>query len=312
MITVPGSVFDSSVSAARALKAMDWAQLHFSLQWIYRGQVAPDGRGRFPGCCGISAWYILRGEGIVRHDGLEKRARRGDWLFPARGVHERDFSPDAEILSLRFYIEWPDGQPLFHLRGGAVIPGTKYPALLRRARELERAAGQGGRKSYSTIGFMNETLSFPAYLDVGGALLQWSKTLYHAFTSEGIHPSLERFEDERLVRALRLLDHWPLHEAFSQRRLVEQTGISRAQLDRLFTLKLGQTAHQYFNRRRLRHAERLVRLKDQPIKEVAFDVGFRHVSSFSAWFKQNTGVKPNERRETAADGSDRLKRARRR
>ena len=94
-----------------------------------------------------------------------------------------------------------------------------------------------------------------------------------------------------------MLDGWPLHRAFSQSELVQQAGVSRAQLDRLFTAKLGQTPHQYFDRRRLRHAERSLQLPDRPIKEVAFDLGFRHVSSFSAWFKQKTGVNPNARRE---------------
>jgi len=289
------------------LKVRDWRQLHFSIQWIYRGKVSDQGRGHFSGSCGLSAWYIQRGEGLVRHGEVEKRARKGDWLFPNRGTHFRDFSKDAEILSLRFYIEWPDGQPLFHLRESVCFPGTKYPDLLRRAKAMERVVYKNGRRSYSSSGFMDEKLSFPDYLDVQDVLLQWSKALYHAFTSEGAGPSLERFEDERVVRALRVLDGWPLHRAFSQRQLVEQVGVSRAQLDRLFTAKLGHTACQYFDRRRLRHAQRSVMLADHPIKEVAFDVGFRHVSSFSAWFKQNTGVNPNERRETLPSFSKRRK-----
>lgn len=278
---------------------MDWGQLHFSVQWVYRGKVPAEGRGQFSGACGLSAWYVLRGTGFVQHGDVRNHARKGDWLFPNRGPHFRDFSRDAEILSLRFHIEWPDGQSLFSLKESVVIPGSKYPGFLRAAKALERAVCQGQRRGHAPDGFLNEKLSFSAYLDVGGTLLQWSKALYQVFISEGIKPSLERFEDERVVRALRVLDAWPLHQAFSQRRLVEQAGLSRAQLDRLFSAKLGQTAHQYFNRRRLRHAERLIRLPDQPIKEVAFDVGFRHVSSFSAWFKQNTGVNPNVRRETA-------------
>ncbi len=281
------------------LRAMDWGQLHFSVHWVYRGQVPAEGRGQFSGACGLSAWCLLRGTGHVRQGDIQTTARKGDWLFPNRGPHCRDFSPDAEILSLRFHIEWPDGQSLFPLQDSIVIAGSKYPGFLRAAKALERAVYQGQRRDYSLDGFMNERLTFSAYLDFGGTLLQWSKALYEVLIAEGVKPSLERFEDDRLVRALRVLDAWPLHQAFSQSRLVEQASLSRAQLDRLFTAKLGQTAHQYFNRRRLSHAERLIRLPDQPIKEVAFDVGFRHVSSFSAWFKQNTGVNPNNRRESA-------------
>jgi len=292
------------------LKVMDWGQLHFSIQWVYRGKVSDHGRGHFPGGCGVAAWYILRGEGLVRHGDCEKRAPKGNWLFPNRGEHYRDFSKDAEILSLRFYIEWPDGQPLFPHRESILIPGAKYPDLLRQAKAVERVVYQSGRRNYSSNEFMNERLSFPDYLDVEIAFLQWCKAMCHALVSEGIKPSLERFEDERVVRALRVLDGWPLHTTFSQSQLVQQSGISRAQLDRLFTAKLGQTAHQYFNRRRLRHAERSVQIPERSIKEVAFELGFHHVSNFSTWFKQKTGVNPNERRETAPSFPNRLMKTR--
>ena len=280
--------------ADQELNVKDWSQLHISIQWVYRGAVSDQGRGHFPGGCGVTAWYLLRGEGWVRHDDCERRARVGDWLFPNTGAHYRNFSTDAEILSLRCYIEWPDGQPFFPLRESICIPGAQYPDLLRRARVMERVVNKSGKQSYSSNRFMHERLGFSAYLDIEVALFHWSKALYHAFISEGVSPSLERFEDERVARILRVLDGWPLHMTFSQKQLVQQVGISRAQLDRLLTAKLGQTAHHYFDRRRLHYAER--KLATQPTKEVAFDLGFRHVSSFSAWFKRKTGANPNERR----------------
>jgi len=133
---------------------------------------------------------------------------------------------------------------------------------------------------------------------VTGALLQWAKALYDALIAEGIKPSLERFEDSRVVRALRVLDSWPFHQSFSLSELVKNTGVSQAQLNRLFITRLGLTPHQYFERRRLRHADRNVLLPYLSIKEVALDLGFRHVSNFSAWFKQSMGMNPNERRDT--------------
>jgi AraC-like DNA-binding protein len=309
-IEAPKTKLETTATASGCeLKVMDWGQLHFSIQWVHRGEVPESGRGHFQGNCGFAAWYILNGEGLVRQGAVEKRACKGDWLFPNMGPHFRDFSTQTRIISLRYYIEWPDGQPLFRLSEPLLLPGAKYPELLRRAREMERVIGKNGRRN-SGGGFRDEKLGFASYLDVQGSLVQWSKALYQALTSEGIKPGMERFEDERVVRALRALDNWPLHRAFSQSQLVEQVGLSRAQLDRLFAAKLGQTAHQYFNRRRLRHAERQVQIPDQPIKEVAFDVGFRHVSSFSAWFKQNTGVNPHERREGTASFPNRLLRMR--
>ena len=291
------------MSSACELNVMDWRQLQIAIQWIYRGTVSDQGRGHFSAPCGIAAWYLLRGEGLVRYDGGEIRGRKGDWLFPNMGPHYKDFSKYAEILSLRFHLEWPDGQPLFQNREGLVIPGIRYPHLLRQAETMERVISKGGRQIHSNVEFMDRRFGLSVYLDIETSLLQWSKNLYHAFTAEGVKPSLERFADDRVARALRVLDGWPLHRTFSQSQLIEQAGISRAQLDRLFTANLGQTPHQYFDRRRLRNAERSVQLLNRPIKEVAFDLGFRHVSSFSAWFKQKTGANPSARRTNTPSSS---------
>jgi len=285
-------------SAHRGLTAMERRQLQMSLQWVYRGKVPDEGRGHFQGNCGGSAWYILQGEGVVRHDGREFRAKKGHWLFANMGPHYRDFTRNTEIISVRYYLEWPDGQPLFFHQTGLVIPGMRHPRLLRTAKAMERIVYICGRRIFTNIGFMNERLTFPAYIDVTGALLQWAKALYDALPSEGIKPSLERFEDSRVVRALLVLDVWPLHQAFSMDQLAKKTAISRVQLDRLFIAKLNMTPHQYFEKRRLRHADRNVLHPALSIKEVALDVGFSHVSSFSAWFKQNMGMNPNERRDT--------------
>lgn len=289
-----------TMASAAGLRVHEWGQLHVSLQWVYRGKVPEGGRGDFSGICGGAAWYILRGEAWLRHRGAETRARAGEWLFPLVEPHYRSFSRDAEIISLRFYMEWPDGQPLFTMRESKVIRGSSHPELLRTARTLERAVYKSAGRNLTNIDFMHKRIDFSSYAGVAAALLQWSRAMYDALTAEGIKPNVERFEDERVVRALQVLDGWPLHQAFSLGQLLQITGISRAQLDRLFTLKLGLTARQYFERRRLRHAERSVQRAEHSIKEVAFDVGFRHVSSFSAWFKQNTGVNPNVRREASA------------
>jgi AraC-like DNA-binding protein len=282
-----------AMTAQTGLRMFEWGDLHHSLQWIYRGPVAKGGRGFFRGGCGSAAWYLLAGEAVLRHDGHECRARKGDWLFPNAGPHERDFSADARILSLRFYIEWPNGQPLFDLGRATVLKGADHPDLRRRAEALEQVVYQRGKRNYADIEFMRERVDYPAYAEIGEALLAWSRALYRAHEAGGIGLNLERFQDERVVRALRVLDGWPLQRAFAMKSFMRATGSSRAQLDRLFTLGLGQTSRQYFDRRRLRHAERNLALPDRSIKEVSFAVGFQHVSSFSAWFKRNTGVYPN-------------------
>ena len=294
------------------LTVMDWGQLHIFIQWIYRGRVSPEGRGHFAGGSGMAALYILKGQGLMLDGDHERRGGKGDWFFPNMVTsHYQDFSRDAETLSLRFYLEWPDGQPLFRYSHSLHIPGKKYPELLLKAKALERAAYSCSQRNYRGIEFMNAKLNLPSYLAIEFPLLQWTNALYQAFASEGLKPSLERFEDKRVAQALRVLDSWPLDVPFSLDQLQQKVGVSRTQLDQLFTRKLGVTAHQYFDRKRLIHAERMLRLPDRRIKEIAMELGFHHVSNFSAWFKEKTDVSPNVRKANAADLRKRINLSRR-
>jgi AraC-like DNA-binding protein len=81
-------------------------------------------------------------------------------------------------------------------------------------------------------------------------------------------------------------------------RSLSLVGISRAlavndkYLTRLFTRVVGQHMHEYIVSLRVHHACRLLLSCDRPIKEIAFESGFRSPDRFRRAFRGNVGVAP--------------------
>jgi AraC-like DNA-binding protein len=95
--------------------------------------------------------------------------------------------------------------------------------------------------------------------------------------------------DDYNLRQLRQLA-W--ESAYDASLLSKQLKISRRQLERS-TLKLfGLSPQNWLNEERLAKAAGLLR-KHRLVKYVAFQLGFKQVSHFSAQFKQYYGLSPN-------------------
>ena len=76
--------------------------------------------------------------------------------------------------------------------------------------------------------------------------------------------------------------------------------MSAGKLQSLFHYYTGITVKDYRDRVRIEKAIRLLRETDLPLFAIAKEVGFRNSSSFSVFFKNNTGKTPGEIRTAAA------------
>jgi AraC family transcriptional regulator len=81
-----------------------------------------------------------------------------------------------------------------------------------------------------------------------------------------------------------------------------RAGLSPFHFLRLFSRVLGVSPHQYLVRSRLRHAARLLSSGDQPVTDVALDVGFADLSNFVRSFHRAAGVPPGAFRRIARTG----------
>jgi AraC-like DNA-binding protein len=79
--------------------------------------------------------------------------------------------------------------------------------------------------------------------------------------------------------------------------LARRCGLSRAQLARLFRDQLGTSPMAYLAELRARHASRLLRLTELPIKRIAHEVGHADQRYFSSWFRRQTGQTPRAHRK---------------
>lgn len=83
------------------------------------------------------------------------------------------------------------------------------------------------------------------------------------------------------------------------RTAAQIAGLSSYHFLRVFAAVLGVTPHQYLVRARLRNAARLLVEGEQPITDVAFDVGFNDVSNFVRTFGRAAGASPRAFRHAA-------------
>ncbi|WP_201490167.1 helix-turn-helix transcriptional regulator, partial [Escherichia coli] len=107
--------------------------------------------------------------------------------------------------------------------------------------------------------------------------------------------------DTRILRALGAIHsepekNWQLNE------LAEIAGMSRASFARKFNESTGTTPLSYLTHWRMQIASRALRLSREPIKQIAFRLGYAAESTFSTVFKRVYGVSPKAHRMQYHEG----------
>ncbi|WP_349663187.1 helix-turn-helix domain-containing protein [Cellulophaga lytica] len=74
----------------------------------------------------------------------------------------------------------------------------------------------------------------------------------------------------------------------------KELGITEKRLNQILTEKLNLTAKQIIQQRQITEAKRQLVKSEITIKELAFELGFESLSSFSRFFKKHTGVSPSK------------------
>jgi AraC-like DNA-binding protein len=76
--------------------------------------------------------------------------------------------------------------------------------------------------------------------------------------------------------------------------LCEYLQVSAATLNRLFRMHLRESVASYHTRLRMERAEQLLKSDGIAVKEVAYELGYRHPNDFSRAFKRFTGRNPSQ------------------
>ncbi len=289
----------------------DWLALRTNLLWIYEGLVPASGRGGKADVVtqGIEStstvmaldysavWLILRGTAKVSQEGRTLTAKAGQWILPWAGIREQQFSPDAELLSVRFQAHWPDGRPLVDQGLGLVFPRARFPALEAAARMLlARTSTHAPAADARLLGSVDFSLT--DFFEVKIALLTFVNEFFSALVGCGLNPSRLGARDERVLQALSHLDMQPLTTKFREQDLAREVGLGLSQFVRLFRAEMGVTPKKYLDMRRRDTCRRMLIASSIPMKQISLELGFSHPPDFSAWFKKVHGVSPKAFRDT--------------
>jgi len=104
---------------------------------------------------------------------------------------------------------------------------------------------------------------------------------------------------QRLVRQAMVFVHDHYTEQISRVNIANHVNISEDYLTFCFRKELGITPIKYLRRHRIKQAKILLKASQISITEIAFSVGFSDSSYFSRIFHQETGVSPEEFRQTS-------------
>lgn len=239
----------------------------------------------------VIGWLVRRGEVAVKAAGRTAVARKGDWIFPGRREGRQKIRPGTVILSLRFFAEWPTGAPLFEQGEMLVFPAAADRRLTKAAEVLEALVRRVSRRN--GLFLLNQgRADVRSYFAIRQAFENWMSAYVHTMLRLGQKPSLMASADQRVVRAARLMDNRPWHLPLPESELSHAVGLSVSQLNRLFLRDLGISPKKYLERRRLRSAVLLLQQHRRSAKETAYELGFRSLPHFSAWFHRQQGVSP--------------------
>ncbi len=274
----------------------NWQDLDSQLIWIYEGAPARMS-GRFENKF-LSAWLITAGH---LHIGQphSRLIKAGNWVFAPQKHQLRVFSPDAKIISIKFTLRWPDGRMLFEMPHALEAEAKDHPALEQSARALLHHVES--HKIQPNQLLRQQSLSFQAYLQIKQHFHNWLLAYMDSMQSIGPALSISRREDERMLKAQNLLNTHPLDQRLDLQKIAHQIGLSFGHADALFHANHGLTMRSYVDQRRLRAAQHRLKETNQPIKEIAYALGFKDATAYTHWFKKKTGKSPTQYRQWASE-----------
>jgi AraC family transcriptional regulator of arabinose operon len=140
-------------------------------------------------------------------------------------------------------------------------------------------------------------LSIEAYLELQTRTLEVFKGVVQLAGKHGMRYLVPSIHDPRVHASHRYLAGLDIRQEVSRQELAAKEGLTAGQLDRLWRAELSITPHQYRDRQRLTYACEQLRQHETPIKVIAADLGFRHLSQFSNWFSNRHRESPRSYRK---------------
>lgn len=225
---------------------------------------------------------IFAGKGVVEFERGKPKLLTGGMLFLLAPGQWHRCRPDPKTgwgtlwLGFNGKVAQAMMQSVFRTDGRAIKPIArakefKYAAM----RFIARALQHGERKPFSTIG------------DLALLLGQLADGVFDATDSPNRIDVIRNAQLEITKRYTEIIDF---------QSLAESLGLSYDAFRHRFVAETGHTPLQFQLSERLRTAKNLVANSNMPINEIATNTGFSSAAYFTRFFKNATGMPPQEYR----------------
>lgn len=288
-----------STPQASLLPAEVWRGLRHEWLWVYHGVVPHDSEWSAEITVPAGVFFVERGEVRIRADGREIIVTPGQAFFSAPGQRRQWFARRTRLLSAGFRSQWPDGTPLFRsgLNFAAKAPDLRR-ATLRLFREIHGAKKAVGYRDARQPGVQ----SLPGWAAHEAAFRAWFLPFIETMEALNVRPEARVGSSRRRVEQLTAwLSARPLRQTAPSLPPGFPLGLRRA--DQLLQQHLGLGLRAFLEQRRLEAARTHIVSGEGTLKETAFNLGFRHASHFTAWFRRHTGVSPSAFRAGGAEAA---------
>ena len=270
------------------LPADVWRTLRHEWLWVYRGPVPQCGvwSAEIPVPPGV--FFVERGEVRIQADGKEIVVPRGQAFFSSPHLRRHWFAKNTSLLSVGFRSQWPDGTSLFR---NALNFATTAPALRKATLQLfTRIHGPQKIVTYRQA-IVSSTYSASEWAAREAAFAAWFAVLMETLQQLGVHTVPQVRTRRRVDQVIGWLQSLPLDQTTPSLPPDFPIGVRRA--EQLLQQHFGIGMRMFLERRRLDTARERVVADQATLKEIAFALGFRHASHFTAWFRRHTGVSPS-------------------
>jgi hypothetical protein len=266
-----------------------WRSLRHEWLWVYRGPVPSTGVWSSEIRAPPGVFFVERGEARLRAEGREQSTLPGQAFFSKPGLRRQWFAPGTRLLSVGFRSHWPDGSPLLSVGLNCVLDA---PALRSATLRLFRQMHGGRRVVTYREAIVPSSRSSADWAKHDAAFLAWLAVCLQTLADAGVGLAARADRNRRLSdQLLDWLNALPPEQATPSLPPGFPLGPRRA--DQLLRGQLGLGLREFLEKRRLANARERVLTGLEPLKAIAFRLGFRHASHFTAWFRRHTGQSPS-------------------
>lgn len=285
---------ETETSGLATPRSYDWSVVHPRLLSCYRNTPATIS-GSFE-TMNFILWHLLEGEVEITSSGPSLKANQGSWmvLVPGLGRRMQNFAPSSKIISLHFSVEV--GSARWHGPAAAVFADD--PVLMAATEELERCTYAKHPQGVVSGGPVLSVASFEEQIEIKQKTWSFWKPLAQQLAAAGITLRAPDITHPVMAKSMALIESWPMTTHWDRHEISQVVGVSASQLDRIWRETCGQTPFQYWSQRRLLHACRQLQGMKHSVKEIAYELGFAHLSQFSNWFQRHQHTSPRTYRET--------------